>query len=236
MKDGFFWSPRDAEFTGWLANFIKFVTTYATLIGFTQADLDWLNNLYKAVSFADKVASESKKLWMDFVAARNAIIRGDSSNAALPSVIWPTFPDFGQAPAAVAPDAMNKIASYVRIVANSTSLTREQKIEAGVTSKPRTKPDPNNVTPALKVTVVNGQAVLDCPLNGFKGYAVFVDDGDGVVNRISNSTSRRYVDSRPLPTGVNTQKRSYFVQYIWNENELVGEYSNAVTVAVMRYV
>lgn len=236
MKEEFFWPPRNPEFTKWLANFIKFVTNYLSVIGLKQADIDWLNSIYKAVAFAEDAAAAHKKAWLDFVATRNIIIDGDAQNAALAEVPWPKLKDLGDVPALVAPNAMARISGYVQMVANCVALTREQIKDAGVTSKPRLKPNPSDGKPFIKVTVMNGQAVINCPLNGFKGYAVFAKDDDGEVTRIGNSTARKYVDTRPLPANVNTQQRTYFVQYIWNENELVGEYSNSVTVAVMRYV
>ncbi|MCC6723348.1 MAG: hypothetical protein IT258_02470 [Saprospiraceae bacterium] len=236
MKEEFFWPPRNSEFTKWLANFIKFVTSYASVIRLKQDDIDWLNSIYKAVAYAEDAAVGYKKAWLDFVATRNTIIDGDAQNAALAEVPWPKLKDLGEVPAMVAPNAMTRISGYVQTVANCLSLTRDQLKEAGVTSRPRTKPNPAQGKPSIKVTVVNGQAVINCPLNGFKGYAVFAKDNDGEVTRIGNSTARKYVDARPLPANVNTQQRTYFVQYIWNENELVGEFSNSVTVAVMRYV
>ena len=235
-ENKFFWPPPEADFPAWLANFADFVETNATVLGFTTDEVDWLKGRTKAANYADKVLTALKKQYSEYVNLRNILYVGDPKNPALPLVKWIPMPDFGVIPAEVAPDAKATLDSMVKRVANNLDITREQKRSAGVLSRERKKVDHNNPTPVLKVTVVNGQAVLDCPLLTFKGYTVYVEDGNASAISLGNSTAKKYTDARPLPDGMQTQQRSYVIQYVGNENMPVGNLSNKVTVAVMRMI
>lgn len=236
-ESNFSWPPDDAEFAAWLANFYNFVSINATVLGFTTAEVLWLKGYNEAVSFAQLVIDASRKQESDYVNLRNIMYRGDPKNQALALANWlPIWAPENPAPTPVAPNAKATLDGYVKRVATCNDITRDQKREAGVLPKEKNKLNPNNVTPVLKVTVVNGQAVLDCPLVNFKGYLIYVEDDNGAAVSLGNSTARKYTDTRPLPSGTQTQQRAYFVQYVGNKNIPVGNFSNKVTVAVLRIV
>lgn len=238
MKENkFFWPPKKADFPRWMANFTDFVETNATVLDFSTDEVTWLKSYKTATAFADKVISELKKTWKDYVNLRNIAYLGDPKNQALTSVKWIGIPIFEEFPTEVEPNAKVKLDGIVKRVATSNAITRDQKRSAGVLPRQRTKVmNPSDAVPDLTVTVVNGQAVLDCPLRSFKGYTVYVEDGTAPAISLGNSTSRKYVDTRPLPAGTQTQQRSYIIQYVGTKNTPVGNMSNKVTVAVMRVV
>lgn len=235
-KDKLCWPPKKADFPAWMNNFNDFVKKNAAVLGFTADEVTWLETQTVAVIFAQKMLVASKKLWSDFVNIRNLQFLGDSNNQALPLVDWAVMSFTDAAPAPITPNLKVKLEVYVKRVATCNDITREQKRDAGVLSMGRKKVNANEVTPILKVTVVNGQAVLDCTLRPFKGYAVYVEDGNEPVVLITNSTARKYTDIRPLPVAMQTQQRTYFVQYLGNKNKTVGNISNKVTVAVMKII
>lgn len=233
-KDKLFWPPRKMDFPAWMENFTDFVDKNAVVLGFTSEEVTWLKDQNAAVSFAQNMIVASKKLWKDFIKIRNVQYVGDSNNQALTFVNWAMMSYTETPPAPIAPNLKVKLAGYVKRVATCNDITREQKRDAGVLSSGRKKVNANDVTPILKVKVVNGQAVLDCTLRPFKGYAVYVEDGNEPAVLITNSTARKYTDIRSIPGGMQTQQRTYFVQYLGNKNTTVGNFSNRVTVAVMQ--
>ncbi len=235
-ENKFYWPPPEADFPAWQANFTDFVDTNSVVLGFTAEEVLWLKAEKDATAYLDKVIAELKKRYRDCVNLRNIQYLGDPDNPALPLANWINMPAFATPPAAVEPNAKAKLDGMVKRVATCNDITREQKRSAGVLSRERKKLNPNEVTPDLKVTVVNGQAVLDCPLRSFKGYTIYVEDGIAPAVSLGNSTARKYIDERPLPAGVQTQQRSYIIQYVGNKNEAVGHLSMKVTVAVMRIV
>ncbi len=235
-ENKFFWPPPVADFPAWLGNYYDFVNTNATVLGFTAEEVAWLKAEKDATAYLDKLISDLKKTWMECVNLRNIQYIGDPNNPGLPWADWIRMPEFREAPARVEPNAKAKLDGMVKRVATCNDITREQKRSAGVLSRERKKWNPNDATPDLKVKVVNGQAVLDCPLRSFKGYTIYAEDGSAIATSLGNSTARKYTDTRPLPSGVQTQQRSYIIQYVGNENRPVGNMSTKVTVAVMRVV
>lgn len=235
-ENKFSWSPRDSEFPAWMANFTKFVEDNSAVLGFTAEELNWLKSHNAAASYADKVIEASRKRESEYVNLRNILYNGDPDNPALDLVKWIEATDIGEAPAEVSPNARSILKGMVKRVATNNNITQEQKRQAGVLSRERKKTNSIDVTPDLKVTVVNGQAVLDCPLLQFKGYTVFVEDDNASAISLGNSTSRKYTDTRPLPPGIQTQQRTYLIRYVGNKNVTVGNYSAKVTVAVIRII
>lgn len=233
----FFWPPTESEYPAWITNFYEFVDLNATVLGFTSAEVLWLKAHSDAANYAELVVNASNKQKSDYVNLRNILYRGDPNNPALPTVNWLSiWAPVDPAPTAVAPNAKATLDGMSKRVATCNDITRDQKREAGVLSRERTKVDPNDATPGLNVKVVNGQAVLDCPLLNFKGYQIYVEDDNGAAISLGNSTARKYTDTRPLPTGEHTQQRAYFVQYVGNNNTPVGNFSIKLTVAVLRIV
>lgn len=231
------WPPEEADFPGWMDNFYKFVDLNAALLGFTAPEVLWLKARSEAASFAELVIEASRKQLSDYVNLRNIQYLGDPENVGLLLVNWiPLWTTEVLTPTAVAPNAKATLDGMVKRVASNNDITRDQKRDAGVLPRERTKINPNDATPVLKVKVVNGQAVLDCPLVNFKGYLIYAEDNNGAAISLGNSTARKYTDTRPLPTGVQTEQRAYFVRYVGNNNTPVGNFSNKVTVAVLRIV
>ncbi len=230
----FFWPPPVADFPKWFANFTNFVTTHATVLGFTTEEVEWLTTNLNATNYTEAVIEKAYAFWRNYVNIRNIQYLGDTANAGLSSVNWIPEPDFGTAPPAIAPNIKAMLDGYVKRVATCNSITREQKREAGVLSQERSKQNPGTAFPLLKVMVVNGQAVLNCPLRGFKGYMVYVEDNGAPAIPLGISVARKYVDTRPIPVGTQTQQRTYFVQYVSKNNAPVGNISQKVTVAVLR--
>lgn len=235
-ENKFSWPPKEAEFPAWMGNFSDFVEANAAVLGFTADEVVWLKEHKAATGFVDKVITDLSKVVKEYINLRNIQYIGDPNNAALPLAKYIMIPDFGETPKEIAPNAKATLDAMVKRVATNNDITREQKRSAGVLPKERKKVDKNKVTPELKVTVVNGQAVLDCPLRIFKGYAVYVEDGTAPAIPLGNSTARQYTDARPLPNGSQTQQRTYFIQYVGIKNKPLGNVSNRVTVAVMRVI
>jgi hypothetical protein len=220
-ENKFSWPPKPAEFPAWQANFTNFVDANSAVLGFTAEEVTWLKTHSAAATYAEKVIDDLKKQWSDYVNLRNIQYIGDPQNPALPLVKWIPMPDFGEVPKEVAPNAKTTLDGMVKRVATNNDITREQKRAAGVLSREPKKTNPNDATPNLKIKVINGQAVLDCPLRNFKGYAIYVEDGTAPAVSLGNSTAKKYTDTRPLPDGMLTQQRSYIIQYVGNENKTV---------------
>ncbi|MBI1226493.1 MAG: hypothetical protein GC192_14765 [Bacteroidetes bacterium] len=176
-ENKFFWPPKAPDYPAWMANFTAFVVANATVLGFTPTEVAWLQERSTAASYAEKVLTELKKLWLDYVNLRNIQWVGDPNNPALPLANWIPLLNPSEIPTAVPPNAKATLDGMVKRVSTCNEITREQKRSAGVLSRERTKENPNEATPYLKVTVVNGQAVLNCPLRSFKGYTIYAEDG-----------------------------------------------------------
>lgn len=229
-----------SEYLAWLKNFNTNLQPTYTTYDITDAEMNELLADEKSLAYIigrqETYASTSSL----FITSRNIFWSGDPENPSLELVAYEAqVPVIKQedVPAPGRPNLYARLKSIVLRLRQHPKMNESTAKLLGILPRPKSSENPTDYLPLLTVSVLNGQAILDCPVRGFAGYEVWRDRTNS--NNLSlhdKSVGRTWTDTTPLPDGVNAEIRQYRVRMLDSNNKPVGLFSNTVAATVSRAI
>ncbi|MBI1227304.1 MAG: hypothetical protein GC192_18880 [Bacteroidetes bacterium] len=232
--DLFFPPPRTSDNAPWLNNFVVVLLPIFADYDITQAEMDELELDNTAFQFTVTRQGVYDDVNAEYINTRNIIWSGDTNNPNLAAIGFPNQPAVvAPVPASVRPNLYARLKSLVFRLRQHPKMTEVVAKQLGILPKPQSIDPSPDYQPNLGGSVYNGQAVLDCPVRGFAGYAIWrAVGGSNDFVYLDKSLGRSYTDTTPLPEGVTAQIQSYRVRMLDTNNQSSGQWSNIVTLTV----
>ncbi|MBK8563551.1 MAG: hypothetical protein IPN76_09440 [Saprospiraceae bacterium] len=229
-----------SEYLAWLKNFNANLQPIYQTYDITESEMSELSaderSLAYIVGRQETYASTSSL----FITTRNIFWSGDPENPNLELVNYePQVPEVKAdiIPPPGRPNLYARLKSIVLRLRQHPKMNESTAKLLGIQPRPKSSDNPVEYLPVLSVSVLNGQAILDCPVRGFAGYEVWRDrTNNNNLTMNDKSVGRTWTDTTPLPDGVNAEIRQYRVRMLDSNNQPIGQFSNTVAATVSRAI
>lgn len=220
----------DSEKVVWLNNFTTKLSTNATLLGFTAAEITALQKDNAFYSYLVSTIELFRQNLLNFIGYKNMAkyAKKDQHIGALP-----TLPAMGTPPPAVTEGIFDRVSKMAARAKLSLNYTDAIGADLGIIS-PTSTVDIAALQPELKIKIDVGKPHV----RWIKGYSDSLDlyadrdDGQGFV-LIGRFTRNEYLDITPLAPGKVFDEWKYKGIYVIADTP-VGLYSNVISVDVKK--
>lgn len=229
-----------SEYSAWLKKFNTNLQPIYTTYDITETEMNELLADEKSLAYIigrqETYASTSSL----FITTRNVFWSGDPENPNLELVKYESqvpVIEGNDIPAPGRPNLYARLKSIVLRLRQHPKMNEATARLLGILPRPKSNENTAEYLPVLSVSVLNGQAILDCPVRGFAGYEVWRDrTNSNNLTMNDKSVGRTWTDTTPLPDGVNAEIRQYRVRMLDSNNQPIGQFSNTVAATVSRAI
>jgi len=227
-----YFPASEIELVAWLKNYIAKLATHGPVLGISADDIKSITNDINLLIYNLDRISLVKKDLAELVSFKNNLLYG-KSNVAMGA--FPIMSVAGTAPAVTTSGMMPRLRRMVKRMKAHTAYTESMGQDLGIIAN-----DINTfaieIKPKLKGKLTAGKTVLKWIKGGYKAVDIYVDRHDTKgFTLLATALKATYTDNTVLPTGTLAAQWTYKIIYK-KDDEQIGEFSDAVTVAVARQV
>ena len=230
MGNSKFIPASDSEKGIWLNNFTIKLAIYATLLGFTPAEITALQKDNAFFQYLISTIEVFSQYLLNLIGYKNM-----AKHALINQHIGalPTVPSMGTAPAAVSEGIFDRVSKMATRIKANPNYTENIGADLGILA-PATTVDVTTMKPDLSVKLNVGRPHL----KWVKGYSdaidIYVDRNDGVgFVLLGRYTKNESIDVIPLAAGKVYDEWKYKGIYVISDLP-VGLYSNVVSIDVKK--
>jgi hypothetical protein len=225
-----FLPASDPDRVIWLNNFKTKISTYATTLGFTAAEVTAIQNDAGYYQYIVQMLDNQKQM-LHGLSAYRSNLRSSGMQQALAAL--PVAPAQANPPAAVNSGIFNRITTIVMRIKRHPSYTSSIGQDLAIVT-PTVVFDPATVQPALTVRLNAGRPYLRWNKGESDGANIYVDRNNGSgFTLLAKTFKHEFLDITSLPEGAISANWSYKVKYLIGDDE-VGVYSDIVPIVTIR--
>ena len=227
-----YYPASEADLVIWLKNFVSKLAIHGPILGISTDDIKTTtNDINLLIYILDRISLVKKDL-AELIAYKNNLLEGDL-NIALGA--FPIMSVAAATPTITTSGMMIRLRRMVKRIKANTAYSESIGQDLGVITNLLNKFSAE-IKPKLKIKLLAGKAVLKWVKGGYKAVDIYVDrhDNKGYL-LLATSLKATYTDNTALPTGISAVQWSYKIIYKKGD-EQVGEFSDAVTVAIARQI
>lgn len=231
MAKKIFYLPRgDREKLTWFKNFSQKFTGYAASLGFTPAEAVAVADDLNMFEYTFMQLANAKARLKGLTAYKDALI--DSIGG---PISYPTAPVIPAPPANVPRGIFRRVRKTVQRIKGHPNYNTAMGKDLGIIGA-EIVVDYNALKPKLKTKLNGTYPVIIWKKGVADSINIYVDrrDGKGFVF-LANDVIPDYIDTHPLPAGVDSDVWDYKARYRVGDNE-TGQFSDEVSVTVTRGV
>ena len=217
---------NDILFGVQLRNFYKKLVNYATLLGFTAAELESIKKDSTAWDFVLEVDFSFQKFAKDYTKFKNLLRKGVKDQFVTG---FPAVPEVSDPPGVVPANIQLRFRQASAKAKSSPNYTKAIGTELGI-EKTQTPFDPQLGKPVLRVKMNVGRPTLSYIKKEYKGLVIYKDTGDGYAV-LGTAFKSKYEDPSSLPEAGKSAIWKYKAVYVWDGKE-TGQWSDEITVVV----
>lgn len=225
MSKTYYLPSDDAGRLVWLNNFATKLSAYASTLGLTPVDLASVTNDTAFLTYCLNAQIQVAAYAQQWTTYKNAARDGTAASLGLA----PVAPNFGAAPAAVAPGIIARLKALVARIKTAPGYTPAIGQALQIVGADHTV-DVNTLKPALTAALDAGKVIVGWTKQGMDGIELQVDRGSGFVF-LAVDTVVPYTDTQLLPAAGQSALWKYKAIYI-QADQRVGQWSDVVSLPV----
>lgn len=219
----------DLDKNTWLTNFANNLSTYASVLNITEAEVQSVKNDAAMYNHALMCIESVNAYNRQMTAFKNSLRDGSEANQEAAMPLPPVFPT---APATVKAGIFTRIRKLAQNIKTRETYTEDIGKALGLIGE-STVTDYSSLQPILQAEVSGGQVVVKWKKGKADSINIYVKRGTGDFVLAGNDARPPYNDPTPLPTEATNW--IYRAIYVVKDRE-TGQFSSEVSVLVKRFV